>query len=170
MFSFRSNQKCRLTFFPRFARRRRLYSESGAEDKTASSDEVNVREAAGNPHERFRAVWFCHLSRSFVFVVASKKRGGGYSWCSTQKRRPKTKATTKRSRYKLNPNNRRKRIDDVFTHLDHVPSFYLFHSAHAVPVLAVHLHLDVSRVRAHVLAARAHLIKRIYTTLRRSHE
>lgn len=97
MFSFRSNnQKCRLTFFPRFARRRRLYSEPGAEDKTASSDEVNVREAAGNPHERFRAVWFCHLSRSFVFVVASKKRGGGYSWCSTQKR-PKTKATTKKS-------------------------------------------------------------------------
>ena len=39
----------------------------------------------------------------------------------------------------------------MFTHLDHVPSFYLFHSAHAVPVLAVHLHLDLSRVRAHVL-------------------
>ena len=54
-----------------------------------------------------------------------------------------------------NPNRRRKRID-VFVYLDHVPSFYLFHSAHAVPVLEVHLHLDVSRVRAHVLAARAH--------------
>ena len=64
---------------------------------------------------------------------------------------PEDKATKKKSLQ----TRRRKRID-VFTYLDHVPSFYLFHSAHAVPVLEVHLHLDVSRVRAHVLAARAH--------------
>ena len=50
------------------------FCESGAEDKTASSDEVNVREAAGNPHERFRAVWFCHLRRGSWSRLRRRRR------------------------------------------------------------------------------------------------
>ena len=76
------------------------FCESGAEDKTASSDEVNVREAAGNPRERFRAVWFCHLS----FVASKSKECStneeeeGESVTQQQRSLPTPKGTKRKER------------------------------------------------------------------------
>lgn len=58
----------------------------------------------------------------------------------------------------------------MYTNLNHVPSFHVFDSAHHVAFLFVNLHVQVVDVRADVFPSRAHLFMYLYVYRERKQE